>query len=183
MTGRALDHPGTSEALARYRSFTTRWGVGSALALVAGVVLPFFGVEAGRLVAVSLGGGVVATWATARAGVLASRMETALGDGPWKECGAVFLPNVWGRPAVALCDRASGTVWTVSPHVSGTRAHPAAPGPSGVLWWCGDTSHGGVMSRPGGTGPARTGPAAARLLRRAAAAGVCPATPAPRPGP
>ncbi|MGW5419580.1 hypothetical protein [Streptomyces sp. NPDC003943] len=199
---RALDVPATANALGEYRTRAHGFWAGGVVVAVAG----------GLLVAASADGvwgeqvgpglltfGLLVAAVSLGTVVTARRMRRVLAAQPWSAHPADLVPSR-GRlhPAtVVLTDPATGETWPLALRAVQQRHYLAQPGPSGVLWWCGDPERGGVLAQPGGgtlvwAVPVLHRNARRSLVRRAAEDGLLvrpvPAqpqcvAPAPAPGP
>ncbi|WJV45588.1 hypothetical protein [Streptomyces flavofungini] len=167
---------GTEEALWRYRRRAWAWFLLGVGALVGGVVAVGGG-WGGKLAAWGAGAGTVVLVVGAGSLVQARRMRVVLSAGPWVACATTGVPAGLGAPRVVLRDPWSGVLWPFTVAAVRQRYGLAAPGPDGVLWWCGDPWRGGVVARPGGESlvwvrPTRTRGRRLKDVRRAEEAGL-----------
>lgn len=122
-----------------------------AAGLVIGAVAEASGAGwAASVMARVLGAGAVAGVIGAGSVRMAARMGRALSAGPWVACVAVDLPSALWAPRVVLRAPDTGELWVFTVVAVRRRLQWAEPGPSGVLWWCGDPQRGGVLAQPGG---------------------------------
>ncbi|WP_030547595.1 hypothetical protein [Streptomyces albus] len=146
----ALDLPATARALEDYRHRARRLAAAGAAGVLAAAALiavadgaaAFFAPQAlgPLLVLVAIGLGSLR---------IARRMERTLSAHHWTACPAVGIGRTLHSATVVLRDSETGTWWPMTAVAVRQRYHLVAPGPSGVLWWCGDPRAGGVISPPG----------------------------------
>ncbi|MFJ9826689.1 hypothetical protein ACIRSU_20295 [Streptomyces sp. NPDC101160] len=152
---RALDVPATATALDRYGTQARGWVAGGVVAAVAGGWMAAASADSvwgGQVGPGLLTLGVLVAAVSLGTLVTARRMRRVLAARPWSAHPAELVPQR-GRlhPAtVVLTDPATGETWPLALRAAQQRHHLAQPGPTGVLWWCGDPARGGVLAQPGG---------------------------------
>ncbi|MEU6547013.1 hypothetical protein [Streptomyces sp. NPDC046859] len=151
----ALSRDATAATLAAHRRRAWAWLWGGCAAMVAGLAVGPSADEAGiswlnEVAVFCVGGGPVVMTVGVATLVNCRRMRRALMTRPWAACTAVAIPLGQGAPRVVLRDPVSGGLLPLTVRTVQQRYHLAAPGPGGVLWWCGDPRAGGVLAQPGG---------------------------------
>ncbi|MGW4159840.1 hypothetical protein [Streptomyces sp. NPDC004788] len=152
---RALDVPATATALDRYGAQARGWVAGGVVAAVAGagtVAASADGVWSEQVGPGLLTLGVLVAAVGLGTLVTARRMRRVLAARPWSAHPADLVPPR-GRlhpTTVVLTDPTTGETWPLTLRAAQQRHYLAQPGPTGVLWWCGDRARGGVLAQPGG---------------------------------
>ncbi|RDG38207.1 hypothetical protein [Streptomyces corynorhini] len=152
----ALALPNTAEALTRHRARAVMWcRIGLALltgSVVAALAGPALTVPTGPVPA-RVGVLALCLLGMGLGGVrLSRRMRRQLAAAPWTACDVVSVPRGPFSARMVLRDPATGELWPLTPVAAGHRYHQVRPGPSGVVWWCGDPGTGGVIAPEGGGG-------------------------------
>ncbi|NGO72676.1 hypothetical protein [Streptomyces boncukensis] len=183
----------TESALRRYRQRARGWlGLGLGLSTAGLAVGPAAGIAEGgwaaTVAAWGLGTGLVVLVIGTGSVLTARRMREALSAGPWAAWAALDIPPGAGAPRLVVRDPDAEELRAFTPVVMWQRHHVAVPGPTGVLWWCGDPLRGGVIAQPGGgtlvwVRPTRTRRRRMRDIRGAEASGLLrrPAPAQPQP--
>ncbi|MGY3201485.1 hypothetical protein [Streptomyces sp. TE5632] len=151
----AVDFGTTRHVLAAYRRHASHLlFIGLGIVVIT-VVLVVVGAVAGvswlsKPAPYTAGGGLAVAGLGAGALRIAGRMQRLLSGKPWIVCPAVAPAMGTGPTRLVLRTPDTDELWALTV-VAVQQRHPLSwPPDSGVLWWCGDPSWGGVVSQPGG---------------------------------
>ncbi|MBL3670308.1 hypothetical protein JL475_30905 [Streptomyces sp. M2CJ-2] len=177
----AVDFGTTRHVLAAYRRHASHLlFIGLGIVVIT-VVLAVVGAVAevgwlSRPAPYTAGGGLAVAGLGAGALRIAGRMQGLLSGKPWIACPAVAPKMGTGPTRLVLRAPDTDELWALTV-VAVQQRHPLSwPPASGVLWWCGDPSWGGIVSQPGGRTLVWTRPTRRRRregdLRAAVSAGL-----------